>query len=390
MDVADLGARGFVEPAQSAAGQDSVVYYAPDAEVLLSDAFLESHCLRAVSPPPTRRGQLGLAIEPVPRRGEKRADVRGTLWIDTASFELRDFEFEYVDLPPSVPEGRAGGIVGFSRTADGAWYVDRWMISMPAEEVVSHVRPATPSLHNLHAREVREDEVVRRLTEVGGRAIVAGAPPRPHGPTVLSGTLRDSSAGAGPLENGRVVVLGTPYVAHVNEAGEFYLEVPRAGDYVVRVDAPRAASLGVAWTQLLSLQPGRELRIEAAIPAAPTLRRLHCPSAADGAPLVTGVVRAWRAERRGEAPTLRAVADAAVEVEWREPAWPADWRERRTVRTDARGAFRVCDLPGGADVVLRARKGAAASEPWAGPAAAGAVVARDLLLQEARAVGARP
>jgi hypothetical protein len=289
-----------------------------------------------------------------------------------------------------VPEGRAGGIVGFSRTAAGAWFVDRWMISMPAQEVVARVRPGNVSMHNLHARDVLEAEVVQRLTEVGGRAIVAGAAPRPHGPTVLSGTLRDSSAGAGPLEGGRVVVLGTPYQAHVNEAGEFYLEVPRAGEYVVRVDAPRALSLGLAWTQLLALQPGRELRIEAAIPPGPTLRRLHCPAAPDGAPLVAGVVRAWRAERRGEAPTLRAVADAAVEVEWREPAWPADWKERRTERTDARGAFRVCDLPAGADVVLRARKGTAASEPWAGPAPAGAVLAQDLLLVQARAVGARP
>ena len=124
MDVADLGARGFVEPAMSAAGTDSLVYYAPDAEVLLSDAFLETHCLRAVAPPTGRAGQLGLAVEPVPRRGAKRADVRGTLWIDTASFELRDFEFEYTDLPPTVPEGRAGGRVGFGRLADGACSVE--------------------------------------------------------------------------------------------------------------------------------------------------------------------------------------------------------------------------------------------------------------------------
>ncbi|MDF1503374.1 carboxypeptidase-like regulatory domain-containing protein [Roseisolibacter sp. H3M3-2] len=391
MDVADLGARGFVEPALSASGADSVVYYAPDAEVLLSDAFLESHCLRAVRPPPTRPGQLGLAVEPVPRRGEKRADVRGTLWIDTASFELRDFEFEYVDLPPSVPPGRAGGIVGFARTPDGAWFVDRWMISMPAQEVVSHVRAATPTLHNLHARDVREDEIVARLTEVGGRAIVEGVPPRRDGPTVLSGMLRDSSSAAtpGPLERARISVLGTPYAAEVNEAGEFYLEVPRAGDYVVRVDAPRAASLGLGWTQLLSMQPGRELRVEAAVPSASTLRRLHCTAGTAESPLVAGVVRAWQAERRGDVPQLRAAAGVSVEVEWREAAWPADWKERRTVRTDARGSFRVCDLPAGALVTLRARRPGAESEPWSGPAPAGAVVVQDLLLVSARTVGAR-
>lgn len=391
MDVADLGTRGFVEPAMSAAGGDSVVYYAPDAEVLLSDAFLESHCLRAVPPTPGRAGQLGVAIEPVPRRGEKRADVRGTLWVDTASFELREFEFEYVDLPPNVPPGRASGMVGFARRPDGSWYVDRWMITMPVEEVTTVTRPGATSLHNLHARDVVEQHVTSRATEIGGRTIVPGAVRRGR-PTVLAGRLIDSTAGGTPVADGRVLVLGTPYQAQLSDSGEFYLEVQRAGDYMVRVEAPRAASLGLGWTQLLALSPGRELRIEAAIPSTATLRQLHCTGAAatDSAPaLILGVVRAWHARRRGETPALRAMPDVAVEVEWREPAWPADWKERRTVRTDARGIYRLCDLPPDADVVLRARRTDAASEPWSGRAARGAVVTADLQLAPVRVTSGR-
>jgi hypothetical protein len=397
VDVAELGTRGFVEPAMSAAGTDSVIYHAPDAEVLLSDAFLESHCLRAVAPPGSRRGQLGLAVEPVPQRDKKdrRADVRGTLWIDTASFELRDFEFEYTDLPPNVPEGRAGGMVGFARRADGAWYVDRWMISMPVQEVVGHLRPPTYSLHAPHARAVREEEVVQRVTETGGRAIVTGATTRRTAPTVLSGTMRDSSAAGGPvpLTDGRVLVLGTPFQALLNDAGEFYLEVPRAGDFLVRFEAPRATSLGIGWTQLLPLRPGRELRIEAAIPGPPTLRAAHCEGAAARdtvAPLLTGVVREWRAEGVSAAPTLRPAAGASVEVEWREPNWPADWKERRTVRADAQGTYRLCELPAGAAVGLRAKRGRAASEQWVGLAERGGVLTRDFVLLPERALGARP
>ncbi|MGZ8470000.1 MAG: carboxypeptidase regulatory-like domain-containing protein [Gemmatirosa sp.] len=390
MDAADLGERGFVEPAMSAAGTDSVVYYAPDAEVLLSDAFLASHCLRAVSPPATRAGQLGLAIEPVPRRGEKRADVRGTLWIDTASFELRDFEFEYTDLPALVPEGRAGGRVGFGRLANGRWFVSRWVISMPSAETVTYLRHVTPSLHAPAARDARETAVVVGLTEVGGRAIVPGAPRGALDATVLSGTLVDSSSGGQPIDQGRVVILGTPYQALVNGTGEFYLEVPRAGDFLIRVEVPRASSLGLAWTQLLSLQPGREVRLEAAIPSTATLRRIHCGVAADtAAPLLAGVVRAWRAERRGDTPELREVADAAIEIEWRLASWPADWKERRTVRSDARGRYRVCELPAGADVVVRARRGSTGSEPWTGRADTGAAITADLMLVPAASLGKR-
>lgn len=390
MDAADLGERGFVEPAMSAAGTDSVVYYAPDAEVLLSDAFLSSHCLRAVTAPSARPGQVGLAIEPVPRRGEKRADVKGTLWIDTASFELRDFEFEYTDLPALVPEGRAGGRVGFGRRADGRWFVNRWMISMPTAETVTYLRNVAPSLHAPAARDDRETAIVVGLTEVGGRAIVPGTPRGALDATILSGTLVDSSNAGRAVDDGRVVILGTPYQALLNETGEFYLEVPRTGEFLVRVDVPRATSLGLAWTQLLALQPGREVRLEAAIPSTATLRRIHCGDRADtGAPLLAGVVRAWRAERRGDPAVLRDVANAAIEVEWRLADWPADWTERRTVRADARGRYQVCELPAGADVVVRARSGSAGSEPWTGRAEAGLAVTADLTLVPAAEVGRR-
>jgi hypothetical protein len=390
MDVSELGQRGFVEPAMSASGTDSVVYYAPDAEVLLSDAFLASHCLRAVSAPAGRAGQLGLAIEPVPSRGAKRADVKGTLWIDTASFELRDFEYEYTDLPPIVPPGRAGGRVGFGRLANGRWFVNRWMISMPTAETVTYLRNVSPSLHSPAARDERETAVLVGLTEVGGRAIVAGGLRGALDATILSGTLVDSSSATRTVSEGRVVVLGTPYQGLVNETGEFYLEVPRAGEFLVRVDVPRAASLGLAWTQLLSLQPGREVRLEAAIPSTATLRRIHCGAQADSAgPLLAGVVRAWRAERRGDPAVLREVPDAAVEVEWRLASWPVDWKERRTVRSDARGRYRVCDLPAGADVVVSARSGSAGTEPWTGRADERTAVTADLTLVPAAALGKR-
>ncbi|MGZ8493428.1 MAG: hypothetical protein ACXWZS_14615, partial [Gemmatirosa sp.] len=68
---------------------------------------------------------------------------------------------------------------------------------------------------------------------------------------------------------------------------------------------------------------------------------------------------------------------------------PADWKERRTVRSDARGRYRVCELPAGADVVVRARRGSTGSEPWTGRADTGAAITADLMLVPAASLGKR-
>src|SRR5207253_4456488 len=47
-------------------------FYAPDAAILLSDRFLDSHCLRVQAPPEDRRDDLiGLAFEPTRLTGDR-------------------------------------------------------------------------------------------------------------------------------------------------------------------------------------------------------------------------------------------------------------------------------------------------------------------------------
>ena len=379
----ELAEHGFVRRPDAAG--DSATYFAPDAEVLLSDAFLGAHCLRAVDAPPARVGQLGLAIEPVSRRRPRLPDVKGTLWIDTSSFELHDFEFSYTDLPSGLPSGPAGGRVIFARTADGVWYVDHWVLTMPSEERVTFLRGTTPGLHAPSAIAARETGVVPSVAEEGGRSIVPNPVRRALGwATTISGSVVDSSAGAAPIVGARVRLIGTPYEAVTDDDGEFYLEVPLVGAYRVDVSTPRATSLGLAWDSSVQLNVGRQLRIEAAVPTTPTLRRLQCGDSTGAAlPLLVGLVQTWRGQR-GEAPTRVTLAGAPVEIEWRLPEWPATWRERRTVRTDPRGRFLVCDLPAGAEFAIHATRGSLSSEPWTGRAEAGAVLTQDLVLASAR------
>jgi len=102
-------------------------YYAPDASVLLSDRFLETHCLRLTTDEHAE-GRIGVAFEPM--RTDRAVDIEGVLWVDRESAELRQLEFRYT---PSRWRRRdlAGGRVEFDQLADGSWVVRRWVIRMP-------------------------------------------------------------------------------------------------------------------------------------------------------------------------------------------------------------------------------------------------------------------
>ena len=129
-------------------------FYAPDAHVLLSDQFLDSHCFRARDGGRPRPGLVGLAFQPV--RSERRTtDIEGTLWIDAGSGELRFIEFRYTRLPFRVSSRDIGGRIDLERLPNGAWIVRHWYIRMPR---VGRTGAAGP-------------EVILEIIESGGEVI---------------------------------------------------------------------------------------------------------------------------------------------------------------------------------------------------------------------------
>jgi hypothetical protein len=101
-------------------------FYAPDADVLLSEIFLRNYCFRVTE---GDHGLIGLAFEPAKKR--KVADVKGVLWLDSSTAELRHLEFTYTKLPWGVPMSRVGGRVEFEQLASGVWIVRRWYVRAP-------------------------------------------------------------------------------------------------------------------------------------------------------------------------------------------------------------------------------------------------------------------
>jgi hypothetical protein len=131
-DPDSLRSWGFVrrpdspEPSSSAEDEPSPIYYGPDARVLFSDWFLESHCFRVEE---EEAGLLEVRFEPE-HRGDRTA-IRGRLTLDGATMELRRLDFEYVGLPRWVPKGKAGGTVELRRLREGAWVPRAWRLRAP-------------------------------------------------------------------------------------------------------------------------------------------------------------------------------------------------------------------------------------------------------------------
>lgn len=121
-----------LSPAELAAGGwvrqegDSLSFYGPDAHALLSDEFLDTHCLY-VDPERSDRHTVALAFQPV--RERQAVDIQGALLLDRRTGELRQVEYEYTGL--RVANGRvpARGLVGFQGLPSGVWIVSSWHIS---------------------------------------------------------------------------------------------------------------------------------------------------------------------------------------------------------------------------------------------------------------------
>ena len=126
-----LAERGYIVP-----DRDDVWYYAPDATVLQDSTFLATHCFALVRRSSGGTRLVGLAFEPVPHRPVP--DVKGVLWLDERTAELRVVEYGYTRVPEGIDHEQIGGTVEFLKLPSGAWIVHQWQIRMPRIAVSQH------------------------------------------------------------------------------------------------------------------------------------------------------------------------------------------------------------------------------------------------------------
>lgn len=107
----------------------ALVYYGPDADLILSERFLRQHCFRRIEGAGGTTGLVGLTFEPLPT--QQLPDVSGALWVDPAVRELRFVEYTWTNPPVAARAPAAGGRTDFVRLASGGWIIQRWNIRMP-------------------------------------------------------------------------------------------------------------------------------------------------------------------------------------------------------------------------------------------------------------------
>ncbi|HEY9463601.1 MAG TPA: carboxypeptidase-like regulatory domain-containing protein, partial [Vicinamibacterales bacterium] len=293
-------------------GRDaSVTYYAPGIEMLLSPLFVSDHCFRLVTDK-KRRAFLGIAFEPTPERKKAVAEVRGTMWIDRASSELRELEFEYVNVSPEQ-EDRAGGDVSFARMRDGTWAVARWEIRMPViDQVILPGQTPQPR--------------VVQIQTTGGQLAFArrGTDTLWSGPRFpLRGTAVDSASGS-PVRGARIVLTGTARDATTDERGRFTIDSVFAGNYTLDVHTASLDSMNAAHRVQVTLVDSTT-PLELKVPTGTALAALVCGGRvpASGG-IIVGTLRLR------DTPSTAALRGGKVVAEWNaEPLDAASSRVRR-------------------------------------------------------------
>jgi hypothetical protein len=227
--AADLTSSGYVQPD----GDGGNVWYAPDAAVLTSSEFLRDHCFSVAAGGGRTPGLVGLAFEPVKTR--RLPDIRGAMWMDSATFELRRVEFSYVGVDPMIKPGDAGGEVRFTRLANGSWFVSRWHIRMPQLGRV----PAPAGV----VFQAKPEITIVQYKEEGGDVVPDGARSEVR-TAVLTGRALDST-GRAPLRGSTVRIAGTPYESRVLEDGLFRIDSLPAGAYTLVLSHPVYGALGM-------------------------------------------------------------------------------------------------------------------------------------------------
>ncbi len=326
IDHATLIKDGYVRKSPAGGWEFS----APDAGVLLSDDFADAHCLSVVEPDDGAPGLVGLAFEPI--RGRDVSDVKGRLWLDGETAELRFLEYRYTDLPWSIPDRDIGGRVAFRRLPEGPWIVEQWWIRMPE----LGVRPPEPMDGVRRDRLVvlaylEEGGWVDRARHASGRVLWRAAS------GMLEGQVRTASGR--PMRGIEVRLLGSRQVAHTAMDGTFRFDSVVPGPYFLALaagpdsrhpplDRPRAVEVtraDSAWVEIDVARPEQVLE-------------QTCPKLAPDRGLLVGVVRI--------AGSGMPVSDAAV------VAVQADTVLAETV-TDASGYYGLCNVPVGEVVTVR-------------------------------------
>jgi len=337
--------------------KDTVVYVAPGLDMLASNAFLEGHCLRLTGSSDT--ALIGIAFEPVVKRKD-HADIRGTLWLNRSSAELRRIEFGYTNIPDEQARV-AGGEIHFARLANGGWAISRWSIQMPVLGSVARGRRYDLDNVVLVETHVTGGELSLVTTRAGARGDTLWS----HPTLTMIGSVSDSTTGKA-VAGARISLLGTYFAAVTNSAGEFSIAGVSPGEYTADIRSPALSRLGTASIATITfLDSTSKIAVRVATPA--QVLATLCPRNAINA--TSGAVVGLISQGALDEPLL----NVRIIAEWREislsTAGGSIGVERPTryveAKSDNGGGYRLCGVPMNTPLTVRAIGARASSLPVA-------------------------
>jgi hypothetical protein len=338
--------------------RDSATFIAPDIETLLSEYFVATHCFRVG----VQRGDADplIAVEFDPASRAKHVEIRGTLWLDRRTHELRSLDFNYVnlDLPMAGADSAAGGHVGFARLSTGAWVVTDWAIRVPVAHVASE-QGSSPALLRIGGPVgiLHRHAVIDELHVSGGTLRDVSR----DGTLVWSRGTRSvevhvTSANARadlPAGHSAVVLVGSQRrFVLADSLGHAAIDDLLPGAYLIEVTTPELDVLGAARTRVRidvdsSASPATDVRVKSSLDAARAVCLDDAKSLNDDTGVIIGSVR------RGDEP----LSGRAVSVSWIGEAAGAHSPGsiiRRNVRTLASdGRFLACGVPRNRPIEIR-------------------------------------
>jgi hypothetical protein len=215
----------------------SADYYAPDADVLLSETFLADHCFKIQPGIGERFGQVGLAFQPIPER--KKPDIKGVLWMDGKTSELKTLEFSYTWVPNEIRPVDFGGVVSFFQMPTGRWIVRSWRIRMPEFGFQRYSERYDGTAVRLGRSNTPQ---LVRISEEGGAVpldVLFSQSGR------VTGTVVTDSVTNRPVAGITVALEGTSHSTETASDGSFDLPFVPPGSYTIVMRHAALDSLGI-------------------------------------------------------------------------------------------------------------------------------------------------
>lgn len=334
--VEELLAGGWVAP-----DSGGYRYFGPDAHVLLSDEFLDTHCMRLRARDESHPDLVGLEFRPV-RIQSRRTQIQGVLWLSRETGGLEWLEFSYLNLPGAagkVRNDRIGGRVEFRSLPNGTWIVSKWHIRMPrvAEEMLRVLHYSAPRARLQSIVEVGGWVLEVRQRETGTIAFAD------HG-GVIAGQVREPD-GAGLEAGGRVALVGVGVAVELDAEGRFVIPGLPEGTYQLSYLRPSLGGLDRSYELADAVVRSGDTTTVRLHPADRDAVLARACGREEWAPY-TGVLEG-HVLLPGSGLAASGIAVVARWQQWRTDtgAWPQGRALYVATETNEVGAFRLCGVP---------------------------------------------